>query len=987
MTDFTEIKREAIARTLRKNIDGEVRFDPTSRRLYSTDASIYQIEPLGIVIPKSTAGLRTAVQIAAEAGVSITTRGGGTSLSGQSIGSGIILDCSKYLNSILDVDRGARTARVQPGVILDELNRSLASAGLQFGPDVATANRANLGGMAGNNSAGARSIVYGKTNDHVRRLEVILADGSRTEVGPVSMAEWARRAEARSLEGQIYRGVHSIVRENASEIQKRFPRILRRVSGYNLDVLCTAFNSRNESSRAGLNDLIIGSEGTLAVIEALHLNLVARLKCRGLLVGHFSSLASAVGALALCLENNPSAVELLDQRLLELARENLSLKDTMAAIQGRPAAVLMIEFSGSEETEVAERVRRLGRHLTQAPGLTAIVPALDPVRRDPLWNLRSSAVPLLYGMRGDRKPVTFVEDTAVSPAALPEFVERFQEVLAHHGTEGAFYGHASVGCLHIRPLLNLKDPADVVRMRRIAENITDLVLEYGGSLSGEHGDGLARSEWNRKMFGPAVYNAFCQIKQLFDPKNILNPGKVVHAPSMTDNLRYGGPREPEPPALFDYSRQEGFGRSIELCNGSGVCRKLSSGTMCPSFRATRDEKDSTRGRANALRLALSGQQPVKDLRSQWVYDVLDLCLMCKGCKAECPSNVDLAKLKSEFLSFYYQRRLRPAGQILLSSIHRLNALGAITAPLINWLQVRGLARWVLEKVAHIDRRRSLPAIHADHFRRWFTRRRRGQRKNNRIETNAGGAGKVILLDDCFTTYYEPHIGRSAVRLLEQAGFRVELAGLTCCCRPMISKGFLRGARELIRKQIARLAARMEPGTPVLGIEPSCALTLADEWPELVPSAESARIAASLDMADSWIAKQTRAGQIALEWQPLPGRYILHGHCHQKALRGTDDATAGLRLIPGIQLKVPDTGCCGMAGSFGYEKEHYDLSVAIANLSLLPALAAEPAATLVASGTSCRHQIRDLAQRPSLHPLEVMEASAQVAGSFGMTTNT
>jgi FAD/FMN-containing dehydrogenase/Fe-S oxidoreductase len=975
MTDFTAIKRESIARTLRKNINGEVRFDPTSRRLYSTDASIYQIEPLGVVIPKSTDGLRTTVQIAAEAGVPITARGGGTSLSGQSIGSGIILDCSKYLNSILDVDPSARVARVQPGVVLDELNRTLAPAGLQFGPDVATASRANLGGMAGNNSAGARSIVYGKTNDHVFRLEVILADGSRMEVGPIGMAEWARRAEARSLEGQIYRGVQSIVRENANEIERRFPRILRRVSGYNLDILCTAFNSRNESSRAGLNDLIVGSEGTLAVIEALHLNLVACSRFRGLLVGHFSSLAAAMGALALCLEDSPSAVELLDQRLLDLARANLSLKDTMAAIKGRPAAVLMIEFSGGEEADVADRVRRLARRIAQASGLTAVVPALDPDRRDPLWSLRSSAVPLLYGMRGDRKPVTFVEDTAVSPAALPEFVDRFQEVLARHGTEGAFYGHASVGCLHIRPLLNLKDPADVVRMRRIAEDITDLVLEYGGSLSGEHGDGLARSEWNRKMFGPAVYNAFSQIKQLFDPKNILNPGKVVHAPSMTDNLRYdGSPLMPEPATLFDYSRQEGFGRSIELCNGSGVCRKLSGGTMCPSFRATRDEKDSTRGRANALRLALSGQQPLKDLRSRWVYDVLDLCLMCKGCKAECPSNVDLAKLKAEFLSFYYRRRMRPAGQILMASFHRLNRLGAAAAPLTNWLQGWGLARWILEKVAHIDRRRSLPAIHLDHFRRWFSRHCRDQRKNNGIKTNAGRAGKVILLDDCFTTYYEPHIGQTAVRLLERAGYSVELAGLTCCCRPMISKGFLRGARDLIRKQIEKLAARLEPGTTILGIEPSCALTLADEWPELVPSADSSRIAASLDMADSWIAKQTRAGQIALEWQPLSGRYIVHGHCHQKALRGTEDAAAGLRLIPGLELRVADTGCCGMAGSFGYEKEHYDLSVSIANLSLLPALAAEPAATIVASGTSCRHQIRDLAHRPSLHSLEVMEAA-------------
>jgi Fe-S oxidoreductase len=672
-------------------------------------------------------------------------------------------------------------------------------------------------------------------------------------------------------------------------------------------------------------------------------------------------------ALAACLEFGPSAVELLDHRLLELARANLSLKDTMAAVQGRPAALFMVEFSGRDAAEVADRVDRLQRRLRGGAGVTATVAALDPSLRDPLWNLRSAAVPLLLGLPGDRKPVTFVEDTAVSPARLPEFVTRFQDLLRRHGTEGAFYGHASVGCLHIRPVLDLKDQADVARMRRIAEDVTDLVLEFGGALSGEHGDGLARSEWNRKMFGPVVYEAFRRVKQAFDPHNLLNPGKVVDAPSMTDNLRYGPGYAPAQPAtVFDYSPQEGFVRSIELCNGSGVCRKLQGGTMCPSFRATRDEKDSTRGRANVLRLALAGEQPLTALRSREVYDVLDLCLLCKACKAECPSNVDMAKLKAEFLHFYFAGRPRPLGQALMARIHWLNRWGAFAAPMANWLQARRTLRWLLEKAVGIDRRRSLPLLHAEHLRSWFPR--------HTPAPSAGRYGRVLLLDDCFTTYNEPAVGRAAVRVLEQAGYTPELAGLTCCCRPMISKGFLHEARDLIQAQAPSLSRRLADGTPLLGLEPSCLLTLADEWPELVPGPETRRIAANVDLADHWLAKQTPAGQCDLRLRPQPGRCLLHGHCHQKALLGANGSAEALRLIPGLEVKVLDAGCCGMAGSFGYEKEHYDLSVAVAQLALLPALAAEPEATVAAPGTSCRHQIKDLAGRRALHPLEVLAAA-------------
>jgi FAD/FMN-containing dehydrogenase/Fe-S oxidoreductase len=981
MTTFIDQQREALARHLRKHLGGEVRFDAPSRKLYSTDASIYQIEPLGVVIPRSVEDIVATVQIAGEMRISITARGGGTSLSGQSIGPGVVMDCSKYLSAILDIDPASRVARIQPGVVLDTLNRAAGAYNLQFGPDVATASRANLGGMIGNNSAGSRSIVYGKTIDYVRRLDVVLSDGTRTTFGPLDIGEWQRRTRAETLEGVIYRQVRQIVGEWRDEIQRRFPRILRRVSGYNLDTLLRIADhglqvdkpaSRglpSASGAIGLHQLIVGSEGTLAVVTGAEVDLLPVPHVRGLVVPQFDSLAAAMSALAPCLEMRPSAVELMDDLLLELTRGNLALRDAMKPIQGTPKALFMVEFSGDEPSEVADRVEKLTRRLQGCNGLTACVPAIEPAIRDPLWNLRRAAMPLLYGMRGDRKPVTFVEDTAVSPERLPEFTSRFRDILHRHGTDGAFYGHASVGCLHIRPLINLKDTGEVERMRRITEDITDLVLEFGGSLSGEHGDGLARSEWNRKMFGDAIYDAFCRVKHAFDPHNVLNPGKVVHAPKMTENLRYPPEYRPvEPATVFDYSSQEGFLRSVEMCNGNGACRKMQGGAMCPSYRATLDEKDTTRARANALRHALAGDAGLKrprGMHQEWVHEVLDLCLMCKACKSECPSNVDMAKIKAEFLNAYYQGRPRPLGHLLMAGLPYFNRLASPFAPLLNSVQQSRLFRWLLEKTLGIDRRRSLPLLHDNHFRRWFHR--------HRPDANAGQRGRVLLLADCFTTWNEPAVGRAAVRVLERAGYAVELANLFCCGRVLISKGFLVRARSWVRSQVGPLARQIAGGTPILGLEPSCLLTLADEWTELVPGAETQRVAAAAHLADSWLAKQVAAESCELPLLPRKGKCVLHGHCHQKALLGVAASAPALRLIPGLDVQVLDAGCCGMAGSFGFEKEHFDISAKIANLALLPALNAAPEAMVAAPGTSCRHQIHDLAGRRALHPLEIVEA--------------
>ncbi|MBA4065789.1 MAG: FAD-binding oxidoreductase [Isosphaera sp.] len=1009
MHDFAAERRDALVRHLRKHTSAEVRFDDASRHLYATDASHYQVRPLGVAIPRTPDDLVAAVGIAADLGVPITARGGGTSLTGQSIGPGLVLDCSKYLNAVGPVDVTGRRVRVQPGVVLDHLNRELAAFGLAFGPDVATASRATLGGMIGNNSAGARSVVYGQTVDHVRALGAILSDGSRAAFGPLSAAEYERKLELRTREGDAYRAADQAVRENAAEIERRTPKILRKVSGYNLAGLLGRTATVRErvsgdqhplpdgrGSPDSLVPLLVGSEGTLAVVAEAELALVARPRHRGLLVPQFDSLAAALDALAVCLELGPSAVELMDRMLIDLARTQRSLKDTMAAVRGRPEALLMVEFSSDDPADVSYRVHDLQRKLGSAVGLVAAVPALDAATRDPLWALRGSAVPLLWGMPGDRKPVTFVEDCAVAPERLPEFAARIRDVFRRHGTDGAFYGHASVGCLHIRPVLNLHDPADVVTMRRVMEEVTDLVLSFNGSLSGEHGDGLVRSEWNRKMFGPAVYGAFRQVKRGFDPGNVLNPGKIVDAPAMEENWRVPpGPLPPDPPTVLDFSKQGGVFRSAEACNGSGVCRKTQGGAMCPSYRATKDERDSTRGRANAVRVALAEAEGVKGgggegvtkpprsshpftpsplhpLSSRWVAEVMDLCLSCKACKTECPANVDVGKLKAEFLQAYHATRPRPLGHHLVKNVHRLSPVAARFAGLNNWLARRPFVRRAMEGLVGIDRRRSLPEWHRDHFRRWFNRRAAtaGERPPQPLPGGRGSPGTVVLLDDCFTTFQEPEIGRAAVTVLERAGYAVELAGV-CCGRAMLSKGFLTDARELAREGVAKLDRYAAAGVPVLGLEPSCVLALADEWPELVPGAAARRVAAVADLAEAWLARQVADAGVSLDVPAAGGKVLFHPHCHQKALVGAAGTAAALRLVPGADVTVLDAGCCGMAGAFGYEKEHYEVSVAVANLALVPALAADPGATVVATGTSCRHQIRDLTGRRALHPLELL----------------
>lgn len=952
---LAEYRRQALQRHLRRELRGEVRFDQTTRRLFSTDASIYQIEPVGVVFPRSLPDLVATVQVAAEHGIPLVPRGGGTSLSGQAIGPGVVVDCSKYLNHVLDFDPQSRRVRVQPGVVLDQLNRAVARAGLQFGPDVSTKNRATLGGMIGNNSAGAHSIVHGKTIDHVRAVQVILASGQPVRLGPRPVPR--RNDPSVTPVDHLHARVVALVQQLRGEIEQRYPKILRRVSGYNLDALA----AQVPQGEINLAALIVGSEGTLGLVAEAELQLVPLPRSVVLGVPHFTSRAAALEALEDCLQLNPSAVELVDGLILDLARDNLELQRNMSFVVGRPAAVLMVEFSGESETDVRDRLQRLRRRLVGRAGVSAFVEALDDDQRLPLWRLREAGLPLLMGLPGERKPVTFVEDTAVAPDKLPEFTRRFEALLAEHGTSGAFYGHASVGCLHIRPLLNLKDANDRQTMFRISEAVTDLVLAFGGSLSGEHGDGLARSQWNEKMFGPALYAAFREVKRLFDPQGLMNPGKIVDAPPLTENLRFGPGYQPwDPPTHFDYGPHHGLVGHVELCSGTGACRKTEGGIMCPSYRATRDEEHSTRGRANALRFALTQPQPLAELRSATLFHTLDLCLSCKACKSECPSNVDLAKLKAEVLELYYDGRSRPLWDRLVAMTPTLMRLAAPIAPVVNAVSRQPLLRWLLERLLGLDRRRSLPPLHRHHFRRWFRR--------HQPPASAGRLGEVLLLDDCFTTYQEPEIAIAAVQLLEQLGYRVRRTGLICCGRPLLSKGFLRQARQLIFDQIDRLGALRRGALAIVGLEPSCLLSLVDEWPDLVPAPRVRELAQQALLLEDWLTSQRHYWQPNVSWVARPEHVLLHGHCHQRALVGCAGTADLLRLVPGIRLEILDTGCCGMAGAFGYEHSHFDVSVQIAKLSLLPAVEAAPEATVLAPGTSCRHQLRDLAGREALHPI-------------------
>ena len=951
---------DEVIHDLQKRIAGEVRFDPMTKVLYSTDASIYEIEPLGVVIPRTPEDAIATVEICGRYGVPVLPRGGGTALAGQAVGRAIHLDMSKYLNQVLEVNAEERWARIQPGVVLDELNAQLRSHGLWFAPDPSPSNRATIGGMIGNNSSGARSLLYGRTMEHVLEMKVMLSDAQTITTRSLTDDEREAKLRVPGLEGDIYRAVQRLVTTHRDEIVKRYPKIMRRVGGYSLDEFVNGkpFN---------LSRILVASEGTLATTLEAKINLEPRPKPveTALMVVHYRDMFEALESTMEILTTSPSAVELVDKYIMDLTRASLEYARQMSFVQGNPGALLLVEYYGTSREELTAKLDRLEAHLRRLGIGIAFTRAATPEEQQKIWKVRKSGLGLLLGMPGDRKPIAGIEDTAVPPERLAEYIRRLDGIVRSHGTEAAYYAHASVGCLHIRPIIDLKQATDLERFRSIATQVCQLVMEYGGANSAEHGDGLARSCFNEKFFGPSLYRAFKELKAAADPKGIMNPGKIVDAPPMTENLRYGGKYRARPvKTVFRYAREGGFDRAIEMCNGAAVCRKKLEGTMCPSYMATREEEHSTRGRANALRAAISGHLPEDALTSPRMYEVLDLCLECKGCKAECPSNVDMAKLKSEFLALYYARHGTPLRARLFANLEKLNRLGCAFAPVSNWVTQSGPARWLFERLLGIHRNRQLPPFASQTFDRWFAAR-------NGVRRGAG-QGSVVLFNDCYMTYNYPDIGKAAVKVLEAAGLQVILAEKKCCGRPMISKGLLQEAKANAADNVDRLSQYADKGIPIVGCEPSCILIFRDEYPDLVDDPRAATVAKSTFMIEEFLVGLHQRGALHLPFTNGAKSFLLHGHCHQKAFIGSAPSLQALRLLPGAKVEEVDSGCCGMAGSFGYEKEHYDLSIAIGNRKLFPAVRSKgPEWEIVAAGVSCRQQIPHGTGRQARHLVEVL----------------
>jgi Fe-S oxidoreductase len=703
--------------------------------------------------------------------------------------------------------------------------------------------------------------------------------------------------------------------------------------------------------------VLVGSEGTLLTVLEAKVRLVRRPKATALDVIHYASIQEALESSQSILETGPYAVELTDKLILDLARDNIEQRARMAFVHGDPGAILIVEYAGETDAEVTSKVEALeARRARERFGYAAHL-ATDPAEQQSIWKLRKAGLGLLLGMKGDKKPIAFVEDTCVDPRHLRDFVPRFADIFAKHDTTGAYYGHCSVGCLHIRPVIDLKTPRGLEQVKAIADEITDLVLEFGGTISSEHGDGRARSPFLERMYGPTLMQAFRRLKKAFDPDNRMNPGNIVDSPGIIENLRYGVSYTTwEPKTLLDFSGQGGFAAAVEMCNGVGVCRKKLEGTMCPSYMATRDEEHSTRGRANALRAVLSGRLPPREFTGTRLYEVMDLCLECKGCKAECPANVDMAKLKYEFLYHYYQANGLPLRNRLFGRVARWSALGARTPRLSNAINALTPVRWLLEKTVGIDRRRPLPALALETFEDWF----RGRAPR----------GEVVLFHDTFVTYNTPSIGQAAVQVLESAGYRVVLVDRKCCGRPLISKGMLDEAREHAAWNVARLAPYARRGVAIVGLEPSCLLTLRDESVDLLRT-DDARVVGEQSLLFEQFLMAERARGLDVRWAPAARKALLHGHCHQKAMVGTAPTVAVLKWA-GYDVSEVDSGCCGMAGSFGFEREHYDVSVALGNRRLAPAVKAAGAdTTVVAPGISCRQQIEHLAGRRAKHPAEAL----------------
>ncbi|HEX6992780.1 MAG TPA: FAD-linked oxidase C-terminal domain-containing protein [Gammaproteobacteria bacterium] len=987
---------------LRRELRGDVCFDRFTRGRYATDASIYQIEPIGVVVPRDADDARRALEIAADAGVPILPRGAGSSQCGQTVGEALVIDHSRHLDRILELDVERGTVRVEPGIVLDRLNAALKPHGLWFPVDVSTSAQATLGGMAGNNSCGARSLRYGNMVHNVLAADAWLPTGETLRFGDVGPDEGldASGTGSRSRYADLVATVRRLYAREKDEITGRVPKVQRRVAGYNLDMA-------SDAGPFNMAHLLVGSEGTLAWLASLELRLAPLPAHKVLGVVHFPTFYQAMDLTRHIVALGPDAVELVDRTMIELSREIAAFRETTnAVVRGDPDAILLVEFAGDERAAQLEKLRRLGELMGDLGLPGSVVDVVEPAAQRAVWEVRKAGLNIMMSMKGDGKPVSFIEDCAVPLEHLADYTDRLTRIFAKHGTRGTFYAHASVGCLHVRPVLNMKTAEGAATMRAIAEEACAMVREYKGSYSGEHGDGLVRSEWIERVYGPRLAQAFAELKRAFDPRGLMNPGKIVAPPRMDDRTLFRfrpGYATLRLDTGLDWSEHDvetgdsarGFAAAVEMCNNNGHCRKFDAGTMCPSYRVTRDERDVTRGRANTLRLALSGQLGPDALASDELYGTLELCVSCKGCRRECPTGVDMARMKIEFLHQYYKRRRRPLKDLLVAHLPRYAPWAARLAPLSNARDgVPGAAR-LAEAALGLAARRSWPRWRRDYFRGQAEADARARAWAARAASTDGAvkgasppAGaetrEVVLFADTFNRWFEPENLRAAIDVLAAAGHRIVVAEAgrgdgqrpLCCGRTYLAAGMVDEARHEARRLLDALMPYVERGVPVVGLEPACVLGLRDELPALLPGRAAKALAGSALLLEELVVRDAPDGRSALPRRALPAKRVLvHGHCHQKAFGVLPAVVGALELVDGVDVEVLQSGCCGMAGAFGFDARHIDMSFRIGEDRLLPAVRSASADTLiVADGTSCRHQIRDGAGRQAWHAARVLAAA-------------
>ena len=947
-----------------------IKTDMLTRRLYATDASIYEEMPKGVSFPENTGDIQQLVKLSSKKGFSITARSAGTSLAGQTTGGGIIMDVSRHMTSILNIDPENRAAVVQPGVIRDTLNREAAKYGLQFGPDTATTNRCMLGGMIGNNSCGSFSIKHKTTREHVLELETVLSDGSTATFKPLTPKELDEKCRLNNLEGTIYRDMLDLLKNHKEKIIKHYPHpdITRRNTGYALDRLCEMDPITPGGRPFNLAELLCGSEGTLAMTSLAKLNLVPLPKTKSLIIPQFESLHEAMLATVEAVKWEPAAVELVDNIILNATKGNIEQRKNRFFLEDEPACILIIQFEGDDAEELEQKAAGLAKQL-KAKNLGYAHPVLtEPHLMERVWELRRAGLGLLMGLGADSRSPTFAEDTAVRVEDLPEYVNEFQQILEKHKTSCVFYAHASVGELHLRPMMDLTRPEDLEKMKKMAGEVAELVKKYRGSLSGEHGDGRARSPFIEIVLGKEMMPLLRQVKQIWDPENRFNPGKIVDPKPMDSDLRFSPAyKSPEVETTFAWRNEGGFAGAIEQCNGAGVCRKLaeSGGTMCPSYHATREEKDNTRGRANLFRQLFSGKQ-AEAFSSEELKEALDLCLSCKACKSECPANVDMAKMKAEFTHGWHQKNGTKLDEHFFGNPEKFYPLASYFSGITNFLNRQKPVKKIYEKILNIDSRRDLPAFAPETFEAWF--------KKNKNEKPDPAAKKVLLLVDLFTNYHEPEVAISAYEVLNKLGYDVIMPGIWPTGRPQLSKGLLDRAAAICNENIKRFAAFAEQEIPIVGLEPSEVLTLRDEYLDLCDDSLFKQARLVSDHAFLW--EEFLSTELAAS-EPLDigkdRNVFIHGHCHTKALVGSDPLIQSFWQL-GFQPEPLQTGCCGMAGSFGYHKDKFDVSMQVGEQVLFPALRKLPDDALIcAPGFSCRHQITDGVQKKAKHPAEIMAA--------------